>query len=154
MTLHVFLAFIGSLTSGLTFNIKGRKLIFAGFSGMSGFFVYSFLFRLTGSSVFSIFFGAVAVGLYSEIAARLLKSPSTVFSIPGILPLVPGITAYEMIQYLMNNQLIPAISKMIETSVGAGAIAFGILLVTAVFRIITKIRRERIEKVSRIHTDK
>lgn len=141
--LSIFLAFIGSLTSGLTFNIKGRKLVFAGLSGMFGFFAFSSLFRLTGYLIFSTFLGAVAVGIYSETAARLLKSPSTVFSIPGILPLVPGIAAYEIIQYLMNNQLIQAIGKMIETAGGAGAIAFGILLVTAVFRAISKIRNAR-----------
>jgi uncharacterized membrane protein YjjB (DUF3815 family) len=79
MILNGFLAFIGSLTSGLTFNIKGRKLVFAGFSGMFGFFVFSVTSRLTGYEIFSIFVGAVAVGLYSETAARILKSPSTVF---------------------------------------------------------------------------
>jgi uncharacterized membrane protein YjjB (DUF3815 family) len=143
MILAILLSFIGSFTSGLNFNIKGRKLVFAGFSGMFGFIVFSLLFRLTGYSIFSIFIGAVAVGLYSETAARLLKSPSTVFSIPGILPLVPGITAYEMIQYLMSNQLIKAIGKMIEVSSGAGAISFGILLVTAVFRFISKFKKTK-----------
>ena len=136
-------AFIGSFTSGMTFNIKGRKLIFAGFSGMIGYSTFFSLHNLTGYSIFSIFIGAIVVGLYSEIAARVLKSPSTVFSIPGILPLVPGIAAYEMIQHLMRNELISAIGKMIETASGAGAIAFGILLVTAVFRFISKINKAR-----------
>lgn len=141
--MDIFFAFIGSFTSGLIFNIKGRKLIFAGLSGMIGFFVFSLLFRLTGYQIFSIFIGAVVVGLYSEITARLLKSPSTIFSIPGILPLVPGITMYEMIQYLMKYQLIDAIGKMIEIFNGAGAIAFAILLVTSVFRFISKVITRR-----------
>ena len=145
MILTAFLAFIGSLTSGLAFNIKGRKLVFAGFSGMFGYVAFSVLFQLTGYLVLSIFLGAVVVGLYSETTARLLKSPSTVFSIPGILPLVPGIAAYEMMQHLMNNQLIFALGKMIDVASGAGAIAFGILLVTAVFRFISKVKKERTE---------
>lgn len=143
MILNIIMAYVGSLASGLTFNIKGRKLVFAGFSGMFGFFLFSTLFRITDHRILSIFAGAVAVGLYSETAARLLKSPSTVFSIPGILPLVPGVATYEMIQYLMNNQLIQAIGKMIEALSGAGAISFGILLVTAVFRVMSKVRRAR-----------
>jgi len=138
-------AFIGSFASSLSFNIKGYKLFFAGFSGLIGFLVYSVVQGIAGYSVFSILIGATAVGLYSESAARILKSPATVFSIPGILPLVPGIAAYEMMQFLMNNELIEAIGKLIETIGGAGAIAFGIMLVTAVFRFMTRLSRKKSE---------
>ncbi len=141
MILYIFLAYIGSLTSGVTFNIKGRKLVFAGFSGMIGFLAYTALYHFTGYLLFSIFVGAVAVGLFSETSARLLKAPSTVFAIPGILPLVPGIAAYEMIRYLIDNQIYLALGKMIEVSGGAGAIAFGILLVTAMFRAASRVLR-------------
>lgn len=139
----VLMAFLGSLGSGLTFNVKGRKLIFAGISGAAGWLVYLFFHSISGSSVFSTFAGAMAVGFYSETAARLLKSPSTVFSIPGILPLVPGITAYEMIQAITENDMANAMVKMANTVGGAGAIAFGILLVTAVFRRISKKKKDK-----------
>ncbi len=140
------LAFIGSFATSLTFNIKGHKLIFAGFSGMIGSVVYSVVMRITGHSNFAILIGAIAVGLYSETAARVLKSPATIFSIPGILPLVPGIAAYEMIRFLVNNELISAIGKLTETVSGAGSIAFGIMIVTAVFRFLTRARRANNEK--------
>lgn len=139
----VLMAFLGSLGSGLTFNVKGRKLIFAGLSGAAGWLVYLLFFSFSGSSIFSTFVGAVAVGFYSETAARHLKSPSTVFSIPGILPLVPGITAYEMIQAVTENDMASAMVKMVNTLGGAGAIAFGILLVTAVFRGILKRKKKK-----------
>lgn len=134
----VLMAFLGSLGSGLTFNVKGRKLVFAGLSGAAGWLVYLLSYSISGSTMLSIFIGALAVGFYSETAARLLKSPSTVFSIPGILPLVPGITAYEMIQAVTENDMANATLKMVNTLGGAGAIAFGILLVTAIFRRISK----------------
>ncbi len=148
MILSSIFAFIGSATSGLTFNIKGRKLLFAGFSGLIGFAVYSLMLYLTSHNIFAIFFGAVAVGIYSEATARIIKSPATTFSIPGILPLVPGIAAYEMMQSIMSNELIKAIGKMIETSSGAGAIAFGIMLITAVFRFVSRARKRRIMKMT------
>ncbi|NJD03305.1 MAG: threonine/serine exporter, partial [Ruminiclostridium sp.] len=77
-----------------------------------------------------------AVGVFSEIMARILKLPSTVFSIPGIFPLVPGIAAYETIQFLLSDMPREAGGKMVETLTAAGAIAFGIFLVTAFFRMI------------------
>jgi len=132
--LVLLLALLGSITSGLIFNVRGYKIIFTGLSGVAGYLSYSLMLDLTGQSVLSIFVGAVVVGFYSEIAARLLKSPSTVFSIPGIFTLVPGITAYEAITLLTGNKVSEGLSKTIETAYGAGAIAFGILIVTAIFR--------------------
>ncbi len=132
--LEFLLAFAGSFCAGVLFNVKGRNLVWTGFSGMVGWMVYIMLSKLTGQAFFSIFGGAVAVGLFSEIMARILRQPATVFSIPGIFPLVPGIAAYEAIQYLMSNKIQDAGGKMAETLAGAGAIAFGILLVTALFR--------------------
>lgn len=137
----IFLALLGSLTSGLTFNVRGYKLVFSGLSGVAGYLSYFLLFGWTGHYVLSIFIGAVMVGFYSEMAARLLKTPSTVFSIPGLLPLVPGITAYEAIILLTDNKLNEGLGKIIETMNGAGAIAFGILIVTAIFRYLSRIKK-------------
>lgn len=132
------LAFLGSLCAGLVFNVRGHKLFFSGLSGVAGWMVYITLLELTGHSILSIFMGAIAVGIYSESAARILKSPSTIFSIPGIFPIVPGIAAYETIQRMAANDITGAVGKLVETLAGAGAIAFGILLVTAAFRLIRK----------------
>jgi uncharacterized membrane protein YjjB (DUF3815 family) len=129
------LAFGGSFCAGLLFNIKGSKLLWAGLSGMAGWIAYAFVVTHTGQLFFSVFTGAIAVGVFSEVMARILKNPATVFSIPGIFPLVPGIAAYETIQYLLSDRLQEAGSKMVETLAAAGAIAFGILLVTALFKL-------------------
>ena len=144
--MNALLAFIGSFATSLTFNIKGHKLVFAGFSGLIGYFVYSVVFHITGHSNFAILIGATVVGLYSETAARVLKSPATVFSIPGILPLVPGIAAYEMIRFLVGSEPVSAVGKLTETLGGAGAIAFGIMIVTAVFRSVTGTRSKKPER--------
>lgn len=133
----LLLGFLGSIASGLNFNVKGYKLIFTGLSGVTGLLAFTIAMRLTNHSIISTFIGALLVGFYSETAARLLRSPSTVFSIPGILPLVPGTTAYEAVRYLTNGDLNNASGKIVAVINGAGAIAFGILLVTAIFRFLS-----------------
>jgi uncharacterized membrane protein YjjB (DUF3815 family) len=135
---ELLLAFTGSFCAALLFNVKGKRLFWSGISGIAGWMVYIWILSLTGQSILSIFAGAVAVGIISESSARLVKAPSTIFSIPGIFPIVPGIAAYESIQYLAENKLPEAGGKIVETLAGAGAIAFGILLVTALFRLFTK----------------
>ena len=138
------LAFTGSLCAGFLFNVKGRKLLWTGLSGMAGWVAYVSVITLTGQLFFSVFAGAIAVGVFSEIMARILKMPATVFSIPGIFPLVPGIAAYETIRFLLSDKLQEAGGKMVETLAAAGAIAFGIFLATAFFRItLTKAAADR-----------
>lgn len=132
------LAFAGSFFAGVLFNVRGRKLLLTGISGVLGWLVFIHVTALTGSSMVSILAGAVAVGIFSEAAARIFKSPATVFSVPGIFPIVPGIAAYETIQFLFSDRLPEAGGKIVETLSGAGAIAFGILLVTAAFRIMSR----------------
>lgn len=134
-SIDFLLAFTGSFCAGFLFNIRGRNLLWAGLSGMSGWVVYISIITLTGHLFSSVFAGAIAVGVFSEIMARVLKMPATVYSIPGIFPLVPGIAAYETIQFLLSDKLQEAGGKIVETLAGAGAIAFGIFLVTAFFRM-------------------
>lgn len=134
---EIILAFAGSLCAGVLFNVKRKNLLWAGLSGALGWIVYVLLRNGTGVIV-ATFVGAVFVGLFSETMARLIKSPSTVFSIPGIFPLVPGIGAYTTVRYILEDRLNDAAGMAIETALSGAAIAFGIMIVFAVFRIITK----------------
>lgn len=138
---EIFLAFLGSICPGVIYNVEKRNLMWVGFGGMLGWITYRTFNEITKSLVLASFLGAVIVGIYSESVARLLKAPATIFSVPGIIPLVPGIAAYSTIQHVAENQLYEAASKGIETISGAGAIAFGILLASAVFKLTKKLKK-------------
>lgn len=142
---EALLAFIGSICPGILYNVEKRNLIWVGFCGMLGWITYRAFSNFPGSAVLATFLGAVVVGLCSESVARLLKAPATVFSVPGIIPLVPGIAAYNTIQHIAENELYEAASKGIEAMSGAGAIAFGILLTSAVFRISKRFNKKKAE---------
>lgn len=141
--LQLLLAFIGSFSGGIFFNVRKGNLFWTGLAGVAGWAVYMVLHDRNIHTVICIFAGAVAVGLYSECAARIFKSPSTIYSIPGIFPLVPGVPAYESIQFLVEQKLQQSGGKAIEALAGAGAIACGILLATAVFRIAARARMKQ-----------
>ena len=81
-------------------------------------------------------------GIYSEFMARKLKTPAIQFSIPGIFPLVPGITAYKTINYIVEQNYSVAYSEGIHVIVAAGAIGFGIMLSTTTFRFISKLTKK------------
>lgn len=144
--LQIVMAFTASLCAGILFNVRRKNLFWTGLSGALGWMAYSWLHRILGTVIFPTFIGAVVVGLYSESAARLLRSPATVFSISGIFPLVPGMIAYTAVQYLVENKLPEAAGKTVETLASAFAIAFGLMLITAVFRFASRLRERKLQQ--------
>ena len=90
--------------------------------------LYSIFLTLTNSSVFASFFGAFVVNFYSEIIARIVKTPSSMFYVPGIFPIVPGFTAYTTVIALVQGNFAEALHKGILTLSIGFAIAFGIML--------------------------
>lgn len=138
------LGFLGSVAPAVAINIEKRLLLWAGLGGMLGILTALLVNPYVVSfSISQIFAGTIVIGLYSELMAKVLKAPATVFVIPGIFPLVPGITAYKTIQAFVNNEVTEAILLGIDTIAKAFTIAFGIMLVTALFRLV---RRTRVPK--------
>lgn len=140
---YSILAFIGSIAPAMVMNIEKRVLLWAGLGGMLGFCT---AFAFNPSSLFfgmlQIFAGTLVVGIYSEIMAIFLKNPSTVFCISGIFPLVPGISAYQTMKFLVENNLNKAAFYAVDTALKAFTIAFGIMIVTALFRFIRRTGRK------------
>jgi uncharacterized membrane protein YjjB (DUF3815 family) len=141
---YFILAFIGSVAPAIVINIERRVLIWAGLGGALGFCIaLSFNPASLSFSIPQIFCGTVVVGIYSEIMAKVHKTPSTVFLIPGIFPLVPGIAAYQTMQSLVENNTQQAAAYALNTIFKAFTIAFGIMIVTALFRFFRKALKHR-----------
>lgn len=136
---QVILAFFGSIFPVILFNIDRKKIIWTGFSGAIGWAAYLIVYKYIHSPAMSSFVGAFMVGVYSELMARKLKTPAMQFSIPGIFPLVPGITAYYAINSIVEQNYNLAYSKGLQTIAVGGAIAFGIMLSSTTIRFIAKI---------------
>ena len=97
-------SFFGTVAFGKIFNCPKHCLYKAGFVGAVGFGVYIILLSGFGvSSMLSNFAGTVALSICSELFARWYKEPVPVFSIPGVIPLVPGLPLYRAMNYTMQN---------------------------------------------------
>ncbi len=137
---QIILSFITSIAPAVVFNTSKRNLIWSGFSGVVGWVIYIFLFEKTGDTILSVFAGALGIGIYSETMARVLKTPATVYTLPGIFPIVPGVPAYYTIEYIVKRNFINAAGTGLETIGSACAIAFGVMLASAVFRLYNRIK--------------
>jgi len=134
--IEILLAFLGSYFPAVLFNIERKNLVWAGLCGAAGWMAYKAVLTITASSIFAVFVAAVVISLLSEVLAKILKTPSTVFYIPSLYPIVPGISAYHTVLFIIEDKIVEAAYKGLETLGSAGAIAFGILLVSTVFRYI------------------
>ena len=87
---------------------------------------------IIGTGPLSTFFAAAFVAFMGEILARKLKKPAIIFTIPGILPLSPGLGIYNTMLYMVQKDFEKGFSKGIDTISIAASIALGILVVTSI----------------------
>lgn len=136
--LQLIYAFIGSFGFALLFNIKLKRLLPASLGGMLAWGVYLITNYLMHNLFFAVFLASAFASLYSEISARILKAPATVFTIPSLIPLVPGSSLF----YTMQNAVLSEWDKVsyfaLETVIFIGAITLGLSIVSALFKMFAK----------------
>ena len=81
-----------------------KTIIFSSFIAGVSYVIFRALLIFSGNEILSYFVGALFVAVAGETAARVFKMPSTVFVLPGIIPLVPGVGLYKsMIELVREN---------------------------------------------------
>lgn len=75
-----------------------------------------------------LFIAATAVGLWGEAAGAVRKRPATVYTIAGIIPLVPGGGMYYMILESISGNSWKSIQTAVATISAAFAIAAGLAI--------------------------
>ncbi|MBU5454825.1 threonine/serine exporter family protein [Caproiciproducens sp. MSJ-32] len=141
MIIDVVSAFIASFAFGIIFNIKGKNLFFASFCGALGWFVYKISLKLGNSDTTSMFLASIALSTYSEIFARILKTPVTTFVVAALIPLVPGGGMYYTMYEAITGDIITSLEIGIKTLASAGVLSIGIILVSTITKAIVKYRR-------------
>ena len=131
---------VGCFGFGMLFNIKGKKLLFASLGGGLSWFVYSLCLNNSISEISSLLISSIIFSIYSEIMARILKTPVTSLIICALLPLVPGAGMYYTMYDVVKGNISSSISTGLHTIASAGTLALGVILVTTITRIITKKR--------------
>jgi uncharacterized membrane protein YjjB (DUF3815 family) len=144
MILSSLYALLSSLGFGIIFNIRGKNLFFASLGGSLGWVFYTFSMDYNFSKLFSLFIGSLACSIYSEIMARVLKSPVTIFMICAIIPLVPGAGMYYTMFETTTGNLDKALTLGLETIGSAGAIAVATVLVASTTKVIVTLKNGKL----------
>ncbi|MCU9614459.1 threonine/serine exporter family protein [Caldibacillus lycopersici] len=127
MLAQLVTSFIATSGFGIIFNVPKQALIKCGFVGMVGWLIYYYLVEQTMDSVPASFIAAFFIAVISHVFARKYKTPVIIFTVGGIIPLVPGGLAYDAMRYFVLNDYNMAIQLAAKVLMIAGAIAIGIV---------------------------
>jgi uncharacterized membrane protein YjjB (DUF3815 family) len=122
------------------FNIKGKNMFVASLGGGLGWLIYLLLLHFELTETSSLFFASITLGIFSEIMARVLKTPVTTFIVPALIPLVPGGGMYYTMLESVQGNIYTSLETGLQTLSNAGALAVGIVFVSSISRIINTIK--------------
>lgn len=122
-------AFCACIAFTITFNAPKKELLYCGLTGALGWSVYACILPFGPFQVLATFAAAITVSYCARWLSRLRKAPSTLYLIPGVLPLVPGAGMYYTMVGILNSDMTYSYYKGVETMKLAGVIAIGIIIV-------------------------
>lgn len=96
--------------------------------GAVGFVAAMGVTPLVHSSTLAIGAAAIVVGMVSGLAAQRWSTLALVFVVPGILPLLPGLTLYRGTLLLTAGDTVDGLVVLLEAAVAMLALASGALL--------------------------
>lgn len=129
----ILTAAIGTLGYCLIINVKRSNILYDCIGGVLLTFLYCVCAEAGLSLLLQNLIPAAVVTIYSEVTARLVKAPATVFLIPSIIPLVPGGKLYYTMRSIVDGNTIKAKIFGEQTIVISLGIAVGIVIVSLMF---------------------
>lgn len=136
MIKELLFATLGTIGFGLLFHANKNKVFYIGLGGFLNYLSYYLVFKYTNNVFLSSMVCAIVTSIYSNIMAVILKCPSTIFILTGLIPVVPGSSLFYMMNGLvMNDYIIAKMHLLIVVKVIIGIVA-GMSLSTVIVTFI------------------
>lgn len=134
---------LGTFAFSVLMQVPRRLLFFTTFGGLLSGTVYRFAEENGMGAFGATLWGMLAVALYAELLARVLKTPSTVLLYPSTVPLLPGSAIYYAMQYLLWGQPDQAVAYASQTLQIATGMGLGAVLVAVPIRLLRAHREQK-----------
>lgn len=135
---------VAALAFGILFNVPRRALIPVVSMGILGIFIKNFIIESAINTITASFAGAASIGVLGLIFSKSKNSPPLVFSIPSVIPMVPGIFIYKFMVGLIklmsetgvqfNDLLYSTINNGLKAAFILMALAAGVSAPNLIFR--------------------
>ncbi|MFN7253011.1 MAG: threonine/serine exporter family protein [Anaerobacillus sp.] len=133
MIIELIVCFFATVSFGIIFSVPRNSLLLGGGIGSLAWAIYRLLPEYGVTSIFATSIASITAAMLAHFLARKYRIPATAFTIPGIIPLVPGSKAYYTMLAFVEGDYIGGLELGIVTMLQAGAIAAGIVFALAVF---------------------
>lgn len=153
LALQFILALFATCGFSIIFQVPLRHIPPVAIVGGLGWVCYQITIYYDSSPVIACFIAACLVGFLSDICSRIFKEASTIFTIPGILCLVPGAGMFYTMKAFLDHDTSDLTNTATETLLMAGAIAAGLLVIGSLIKIIRSIIRKTVAKTKDITRD-
>lgn len=140
-------SYLATVAFAICINVPRRALNACGIGGMVGWMCYWLFSNLGTGRMVGNLLGAFMIGIFGILFSRMKKMPVIIFNIPGLVPLVPGATAYQAVRATVLGNYVEAMGYAISVIMTAGAIAIGFMLAQVVGDLTRRIwmREERVK---------
>ncbi|NWJ47394.1 MAG: threonine/serine exporter family protein [Chloroflexi bacterium] len=126
--IQVVAAFLASIFFGISIDLPHRNIALAGIAGALCWLTHLSLQKLGVTELISAFIAAALVGTLSWGFARGQHSPVTLYILPGVLPLLPGLTIFDGMSALTQNDTLQGLFLLFKAIFIGGAIGVGVAL--------------------------
>ncbi|KMK94394.1 threonine/serine exporter family protein [Rossellomorea marisflavi] len=133
---HMVTSFISAAAFGIIFNAPKQSLFKCGIVGMLGWMIYIVLFTVEIDTVIATLAASFVVAVVSQIFAKMYKTPVIIFSVAGIIPLVPGGIAYDAMRNFVQNDYNMAMNLAAKAFMISGSIAIGLVFSEVINQVI------------------
>jgi uncharacterized membrane protein YjjB (DUF3815 family) len=135
---QLIMSFFGTAGFAILFNVPRSTLPQCGFIGMVGWGVYYVLLQLPVNPIVAALGASFVVAVTSELFSRVYKTPVIVFSVAGIIPLVPGGLAYDAMRHVVINRYDLAVHLAAKAFMLSGAIGMGLVMSEVINQLIRR----------------
>ncbi|HFI0333329.1 TPA: threonine/serine exporter family protein [Streptococcus suis] len=127
-------SYIAIATFLVVLNVQKKMLIPGGLLGMLVWLIYLLLLEPTNVLI-ATFFAAIIGSCVSQIMSIWLKTPSVIFSLATLAPLVPGYHAYMSTTYFVSGEYAQALTNITTVLTLALVIPIGMASGTILLRL-------------------
>lgn len=132
----------GTLGFSILLKVSKQKLIYTVIGGAISAVIYYFMKSAEYNNFIATLAAMVAICVYSEVMARIIKTPANVILIPSTIPLVPGGLLYYTLSYLVHYDKENFLYYAKETAFVGLGIALGAVIVSIFVTFINSAQKQ------------
>lgn len=128
------LAAVATLGFGLLFNVPRRALAASSMVGGLGLTIRMLAEELGAGQAGATYIGAVAIALAGYLLARRYRMPRMIFTVTGVIPMVPGVPAFSAMLEFASGNVDAGLVNAVRATLITGALAMGLTTVRVLSR--------------------